>query len=267
MTSSVRVFRPVLRLASRAGWLVLAALAASATVAQAALPEPIMQALREAGVPPSAASLYVREVGREQPLLAHRATTPMNPASTMKIVTTLVGLDALGPAYTWQTTFASNGRLQGGVLSGALHVRGSGDPKLTSESLQSIVAALRARGIREINGDLVIDRSRFAKAEHDPAAFDGLPLRPYNVGPDALLFNFKSVGFRFAPQPDGTVRVITDGVPPDGLSIVNTLRTATGSCPQDWRSRMHRTLMTVATRSPPPLPAHTPPTAANATGM
>ena len=238
MTNSVHVLRPALWLAGRAGWLVLVLLVTGATAARAVLPEPIAQALREAGVPPSAASLYVREVGREQPLVAHRATSPMNPASTMKIVTTLVGLDVLGPAYTWQTTFASNGRLQGGVLGGALYVKGSGDPKLTSESLQAIVTALRARGIREINGDLVIDRSRFAKAVHDPAAFDGLPLRPYNVGPDALLFNFKSVGFRFLPQADGTVRVISDGVPPDGLSIVNTLRTATGACPLDWRSRM-----------------------------
>ena len=148
MTNSVHVLRPALWLAGRAGWLVLAVLVTGATVARAALPEPIAQALREAGVPPSAASLYVREVGREQPLLAHRATTPMNPASTMKIVTTLVGLDVLGPAYTWQTTFASNGRLQGGVLSGALYVKGSGDPKLTSESLQTIVAEAAA-------GDLV----------------------------------------------------------------------------------------------------------------
>ena len=42
-----------------------------------------------------------------------------------------------------QTTFASNARLQAGVLDGALYVKGSGDPKLTSESLQVIVAALR----------------------------------------------------------------------------------------------------------------------------
>ena len=82
-------------------------------MARAALPEPIAQALRKR-VPPSAASLYVREVGREQPLLAHRATTPMNPASTVKIVTTLVGLDVLSARHTWQTTFASNGRLQAG---------------------------------------------------------------------------------------------------------------------------------------------------------
>ena len=29
-----------------------------------------------------------------------------------------------------------------------------------------------------------------------------------------------------------------DGASPDGLSIVNTLRTTSGTCPQDWRSRM-----------------------------
>ena len=111
-------------------------------------------------MPPSAASLYVREVGREQPLLAHRATTPMNPASTMKIVTTLVGLDVLAPAYT-ADHLCQQWPLAGWGAHGALYVKGSGDPKLTSESLQAIVAALRARGIREINGDLVIDRSRF----------------------------------------------------------------------------------------------------------
>ncbi len=204
----------------------------------AALPEPIERALREAGVPPSAASIYVRELGRESPIVGHRATLAMSPASTMKIVTTLVGLDVLAPGYTWTTTFHTAARMDGGALRGPLYIKGSGDPKFTSESLQSVIAALRARGIREISGDIVLDRSRFARIVHDPAAFDGLPRRPYNVGPDALLFNYKSVGFRFNPLSDGTVRVITDGAPPDGLTIVNNLRTATGTCPNDWRSRM-----------------------------
>ena len=194
MTNSVHVLRPALWLASRR-LACSGGFGHGCYVARAALPEPIAQALREAA-PPSAASLYVREVGREQPLLAHRATTPMNPASTMKIVTTLVGLDVLWPRLQLADHLASNGRFAGGVPSGALYVKGSGDPKLTSESLQVIVTRCVRGAFGEINGDLVIDRSRFAKAVHDPAAFDGLPLRPYNVGPDALLFNFKSVGFR-----------------------------------------------------------------------
>jgi D-alanyl-D-alanine carboxypeptidase/D-alanyl-D-alanine-endopeptidase (penicillin-binding protein 4) len=215
---------------------VLAALFMSCA-AFAALPEPVERALREAGVPPAAASIYVRELGRESPIIGHRATLAMSPASTMKIVTTLVGLDVLTPGYSWATTFHTTARIDGGVLRGPLFIKGSGDPKFTSESLQSVIVALRARGIRDIGGDIVLDRSRFARIVHDAAAFDGLPRRPYNVGPDALLFNYKSVGFRLTPLPDGTVRLITDGAPPDGLTIVNKMRTVTGACPTDWRSR------------------------------
>jgi len=203
--------------------------------AHSALPEPIERALREAGVPEKSTSFYVREVGRESPLVAHRANQPMNPASTMKIVTTLVGLDVLTPGYTWTTTFQTNSRIVGGVLRGPLYIKGSGDPKFVTEHLQAAIKALRERGIREIASDIVLDRTRFANAVHDASQFDGLPFRPYNVGSDALLFNFKSVGFRFAPQPDRTVTITTDAPMPDGLTITNRLRVTGGSC-GDWRS-------------------------------
>jgi serine-type D-Ala-D-Ala carboxypeptidase/endopeptidase (penicillin-binding protein 4) len=182
-------------------------------------------------------SLYVREVGRERPLVEHRAFQAMNPASTMKIVTTLVALDVLTPAYTWKTDFLTTGTLHDGVLSGALVVRGSGDPKFTWEHLQAAVKALRDQGVREIRGDLQLDRSRFATVIYDAAQFDGQPLRPYNVPPDALLYNFKSVGFKFAPQINGDVIVTTDGPAPDGLTVVNQLKTSLGPC-GDWRSKI-----------------------------
>lgn len=209
-----------------------------AMTASAALPEPIVKALQDSGVPPGAVSLYVREVGRQEPLIDHRGSAAMNPASTMKIITTLVGLDVLGPSYSWKTTFHTNARIDNGTLLGPLYIKGSGDPKFVTEHLQAVVAALRARGIRHIAGDVVRDRSRFAEVIHDAAIFDGQPLRPYNVGPDALLFNFKSVGFKFQPQQDGTVAVTTDGVLPDGLNVTNRLRvtgTVGGGC-GDWRS-------------------------------
>ena len=210
-------------------------------VAAAALPDPMLRALREGGVPPNSVSLYVREVGAQAPLVNHRGATAMNPASTMKIVTTLVALDVLRPQYTWSTTFQSVAPIDAGVLAGALYVKGSGDPKFVTEHLQAAVAALRARGIRHIAGDVIFDRSKFATLSHDSALFDGQPLRPYNVGPDALLFNFKTVGFRFTPLPDNTVLVTTDGPAPDGLTVVNRLRatgtagSASGGC-GDWKS-------------------------------
>ncbi len=212
--------------------------AATATALQAALPDPIVDAMRNTGVPANAVALYVREVGKTSPLIDHRGSTAMNPASTMKIVTTLVGLDVLTPGYTWKTTFNTNARIENGVLLGPLFIKGSGDPRFVSEHLQAAINALRARGIREIAGDIVLDRSKFAPVVHDPSLFDGQALRPYNVGPDALLFNFKTVGFKFAPLPDNNVAVSTDGPLPDGLTLTNRLR-ATGSVGGgcgDWRS-------------------------------
>jgi serine-type D-Ala-D-Ala carboxypeptidase/endopeptidase (penicillin-binding protein 4) len=206
----------------------------------AKLPEEVSKSLRRVGVPANAMSLYVREVGREQPLVEHRAFRAMNPASTMKIVTTLVALDVLTPAYTWKTDFLTTGSVQNGVLNGALIVRGSGDPKFTWEHLQVAAKALRDQGIREIRGDLLLDRTRFAAASYDAAQFDGQPLRPYNVAPDALLFNFKSVGFKFAPQANGDVIITTEGPAPDGLTIDNQLKTSLGNC-GDWRSKLAAT--------------------------
>jgi serine-type D-Ala-D-Ala carboxypeptidase/endopeptidase (penicillin-binding protein 4) len=215
--------------------VLFASLCPVSTISWAALPAPIAQSMNAAGVPKNAFSMYVREIGRERPIVEHRATAAMNPASTMKIVTTLVGLDVLTPNYTWKTDFMTTARIRSGVLEGPLTIRGSGDPKFTWEHLQAAVKALREQGIREIAGDVILDRSKFAPVKDDPAQFDGKPLRPYNVVPDALLYNFKSVGFKFAVQPDKTVAITTDGPTPDGLTINNRLTVTSGSC-LDWRA-------------------------------
>ena len=80
-------------------------------------------------------------------------------------------------------------------------LKGGGDPKITRRAVAGVHGdAARQAGSTRIDGDLVLDRTFFAPAAHDPAAFDGEPLKPYNVGPDALLVNFKSVRFGFAPD-------------------------------------------------------------------
>jgi serine-type D-Ala-D-Ala carboxypeptidase/endopeptidase (penicillin-binding protein 4) len=220
----------------------------TATFIYADLPAPIAASLRVVGVPQGAVALYVREVGSESAIIEHRATTAMNPASTMKIVTTLVGLDLLSPNYRWKTEFLANAPIVDGVLKGPLIIRGSGDPKFTWEHLQIAVKALRDRGVRDIAGDVLIDRSRFANVAANPSQFDGQPLRPYNVAPDALLYNYKSVGFKFSPQPNNTVAIATDGPSPDGLTIVNRLSVTgtTGGLCGDWHSTITPAFETVS---------------------
>jgi len=189
----------------RLGQSVLCWLVASlvATGAHAALPRAVARAFLDEGIPLTAVSAYVQETGDVRPLVSHQPVKPMNPASTMKLVTTFAGLELLGPDYRWKTEAYADGRIADGVLDGNLVLKGYGDPKITIEQFQAFIATLRATGLTAIRGDLVLDRSYFAPAAHDPAAFDAEPLKPYNVGPDALLVNFKSVRFVFGPNAAG----------------------------------------------------------------
>jgi D-alanyl-D-alanine carboxypeptidase/D-alanyl-D-alanine-endopeptidase (penicillin-binding protein 4) len=160
----------------------------------------------------------------------------MNPASTMKLLTTLAALEVLGPNYTWRTEAYTRGTMQDGVLSGDLILRGSGDPKLTLENFWLLLADLRARGLREIRGDLVLDRSFFAVPPGDPGRFDNEPTRPYNVEPDALLINYKSFRLQFVPdEASGRVRIIPTPPLPE-VEIVNQLVLGPASC-EFWPDR------------------------------
>jgi D-alanyl-D-alanine carboxypeptidase/D-alanyl-D-alanine-endopeptidase (penicillin-binding protein 4) len=167
-------------------------LVAGAAVARE-LPPTVAQALARARVPAEAVSLVVEEAGTGTALLRHRGDKAVNPASVMKLVTTLAALETLGPTWSWKTPVYVEGTVRDGVLQGNLHIQGQGDPKLVAERLWLLLRRVQGLGIRQITGDIVLDRSAFEVVASDPAEFDGEPLRPYNAAPDALLLNFKSV--------------------------------------------------------------------------
>lgn len=204
---------------------------------QAALPASVAKALRDAGVPLETASVFVQRVDKAAPLLQHQADEARNPASTMKLLTTYAALTELGPAYTWRTEFYSAAPLQGDVLTGDLYLKGYGDPALTLERFWGLLRALRQAGVREINGNLVLDRGYFNPGPYDPSEFDGEPYRAYNAGPDALLVNFKSTRFDF--QGDATTGKVIVRADPDlpQLKVINQLELRQVPC-ADWKDRL-----------------------------
>jgi len=212
------------------------ALLARAAAPSPALPAEVLRALQHAGIPSPAVAIVVRPVNADRPMLAHRAAAAMNPASLMKLLTTTVALDTLGPAFTWRTEVLAAGAIADGVLAGDIYLRGSGDPKFTYDRLWLLLRELRGRGLREIRGDLVLDRSAFAADDHDPAAFDAKPLRPYNVGPDALLFNFAALHLTLIPEND-TLRVLAEPLPED-LTLDNRLKLDKAAPCGDWREHL-----------------------------
>lgn len=181
-------------------------------------------------VPANNVSALVGDVNGGQPLLAINPLVPRNPASTLKLLTTFVALDRLGPVHSWRTEVYALGPVRGGVLNGDLLLKGYGDPYLVEENLWKMLGALRRAGIRDIKGDLLIDDSYFAPPARDAGAFDGQPYRLYNVLPNAMMVNFKAVTFEFAPRADG--RSVHVSVSPEipNLRIVNQLELEHGAC-------------------------------------
>jgi D-alanyl-D-alanine carboxypeptidase/D-alanyl-D-alanine-endopeptidase (penicillin-binding protein 4) len=212
-------------------------IASQAAAQGARLPAPVAQALAQAGIPETAVAVYAQEVGSDQPLLALESERSLNPASAMKLVTTYAALELLGPAYVWPTEVYSAGALQQDVLSGDLIIKGYGDPKMTLENFWLLLKNLRGRGVREIRGDLVLDRRYFGGEGFDPGRFDDQPTRPYNTGPDALLVNYKAIRLQFIPEPETrSVRIAVEPVLPQ-VAIVNNLTLDKAAC-GDWVSRL-----------------------------
>ncbi|MBS1131288.1 MAG: D-Ala-D-Ala carboxypeptidase Serine peptidase family [Proteobacteria bacterium] len=197
------------------------------------LPPSVLGALKTAQIPAKNVAVVIQAVDTGSPLVAHNASQAMNPASVMKLLTTYAALDLLGPAYTWKTTVWTESAPVDGILSGNLYIKGSGDPRFAIEHLWSLLRQLQVRGIRQIAGDVVLDRTAFNVPSIDPGAFDDKPMRPYNVGPDGLLLNFRSLRFTLVPD-NGKPRVLME-TPSEGLRVDNQLRAGNGDCGSNWK--------------------------------
>ncbi|MES2012738.1 MAG: D-alanyl-D-alanine carboxypeptidase, partial [Pseudomonadota bacterium] len=139
----------------------------NAQLSSNALPSSVNAALQKIGLPAESVSVYVQALAGEpaqlkSPLLAHQANIPLNPASTMKLVTSYAGLSLLGANYRWKTEIYTDGVLSNGVLNGNLYIKAYGDPNFMTSDFWRLLNRLRHLGVQEIKGDLIIDNSYFS---------------------------------------------------------------------------------------------------------
>lgn len=205
-------------------------LAAPPVAVTSGLPEAVQKIMTRYKIPAASVSILVQAVDEDSARLALNIDIPRNPASTVKVVTTWTALDLFGPTYTWPTRVYTTGPVKDGVLHGDLVIKGQGDPYLVLEDFWNLVGEIRRAGIRDIDGDLLVDDSEFKVEEDDPAAFDGQGDKLYNVLPNALMVNFKSIDFAFdADAPNGKVTITTRPELPN-LKITNHIKLTTGAC-------------------------------------
>ncbi|MFN2358853.1 MAG: D-alanyl-D-alanine carboxypeptidase/D-alanyl-D-alanine-endopeptidase, partial [Desulfotignum sp.] len=120
-------------------------------------------------------------------LLSQNMDTPMVPASTLKILTSLAALTHFGPDFRFTTLAAHDPDTH------TLYVKGHGDPLFVSEAiLEFCRQVVEKTGITQI-AKIVVDQSFFAADIHIPGT--GRSLNPYDATTGALCANFNTIHF------------------------------------------------------------------------
>jgi serine-type D-Ala-D-Ala carboxypeptidase/endopeptidase (penicillin-binding protein 4) len=195
----------------RTWWLLLATVL-TAPAAAAPEPPPLEALLKTAGLPLEAVSLVVaplRPVVPGERVLQLGAERALQPASTMKVLTTLAGLELLGPTWRGRTRLLAAGPVENGVLNGDLVLEGGADMDLSADALQALLRKLRERGVEVIRGDLILDRSAFRPTRVDLGLppFDEAPEFEYNLIPDALTVDSNLLRMDLAFDAAGTLQI------------------------------------------------------------
>jgi D-alanyl-D-alanine carboxypeptidase/D-alanyl-D-alanine-endopeptidase (penicillin-binding protein 4) len=194
------------------------------------LPPAVLRVMNRVGIPAKSVSIYVRDANTNEIVLQVNDDQPRSPASVIKVLTTYVALDSLGPSYSWKTRAYLNGRMANGVLNGDLFVLGGGDPYMTAEHWWRFVQSLREKGLAKISGDFVIDHNYYAAAQGSRGDFDAQPFRSYNVLPDALMVNFQTSRFTLIANDQRERPLILVNPLPANLLIQNKVRLTNGKC-------------------------------------
>ncbi len=116
-------------------------------------------------------SFCMKDVESGTTVFENKKGTCLIPGSVLKIITSAVALEMLGPDHTFKTVFGYSGKTApgSGRLEGNIIIKGGGDPVLGSENFRDHyegfaerwVAGLIKSGIKRIDGQVITDDSYF----------------------------------------------------------------------------------------------------------
>ena len=199
------------------------------TLAQADfIPSELQALIDKSGMPSKKISIYIKETKSNKLIASLNAAKLRNPASVIKLATTYASVLQLGYDYRWVTDIGYSGSISQGVLHGNLIIKGGGDPDLKDEDVLEIAHYIRDKGIRKIEGNIILDRSIFDTSGGSSARFDENPYSPYNALPDAIMFNQNLS--RFVITPQGSQIVASKSFDDRSYKIKNSLRSVNTAC-------------------------------------
>lgn len=218
-------------------WLCLASLpaasleagavpGAAASPADAGLARRLDAALAKRGLRRARISALVVRESDGAVLYEKSPDRPLTPASNMKILTAIAALETFGPTHRFETPVLADAPPDADGRVGTLYVRGSGDPVLNSEDWWRLAADLHMRGLRRVEGDLVLDPSVFDGTRWHPD-WGAVSSRAYHAPVAGINANYGSFSVTVRPgeRPGDPVRVEVDP-PVPYLVVSNRARTS-----------------------------------------
>lgn len=155
------------------------------------------------------------------PVWERNADRLFSTASCMKLLTTAAALHRWGNNHYFKTVLLTDSVMSGAIVNGHLYVKGYGDPFLVTEILTNAAYHLRARGLRQITGDLILDDS-YLKDTPNTETND----RAYSAKGGALSYNFNCVTVFVRPgRRAGDSAVVFVEPDLDGITVTNRVVT------------------------------------------
>lgn len=123
----------------------------------------------------------------------------MTPASLTKIFTGGAILSQMPMNTKFSTELLSKGTIENGNLKGSLCLKGAGDPAFVSEKMWFLVNELTRNEINKIEGDLIVDATKFDNELFDSGRDSVRVDRAFDAPISAMSFNWNSVNVFVRP--------------------------------------------------------------------
>ena len=172
----------------------------------------------------STLGLYVEKDGKS--IIDINASKAMIPASLTKIVTGGAILTKIPLNKKFVTELLSKAPIQGSILKGAICLKGGGDPSFVSEKMWYLVNEFVRTGVKTIEGDLIVDATRFDSEGFDVGRDSVRVDRAFDAPISAMSFNWNSVNVFIRPGDtvNAPAKIFLDPVS-DYLELENKTKT------------------------------------------
>jgi len=200
---------------------------------QAELPAAVKQSLQQQQLPEQSLSFIAYPLQQQGPTLSYLADRPMQPASTMKVLTSVAALELLGVDYQARTELRSFEPAQA-KMTQPLVLRGMGAASFDYQQAWWLLQQAYQAGVRHIPA-IWLDRSWLSPTRSDLEApyFDESPQAYYNLIPDALFLDRAMTSLTLSADANQSSAALTPALA--GVRLDNQLRVTSQAC-DDWSS-------------------------------